>query len=78
MLKVILFCLWSWSVFSSDRHFVLVVYDKKIKVTSPTSTLGNYVIVMENKTLNKILAKIVSGLGSTNEYFVILPSKQAS
>lgn len=57
---------------------MISVYDKKIKVIGPSSTQGSYVVVMENKTLNKMLCKVVSGLGSVSEYFSIAPAAQGS
>jgi hypothetical protein len=78
MVKFMFFFLFAVSSWAAERHFVLSVYDKKINVVSPTSTQGSYVVVMQNKTLNKMLAKVVSGLGSTSEYLSIMPNAQAS
>lgn len=58
--------LWSSTLFAQNvkiEEFVVTIFDRSMRVTSPDVIKNNFVVVIENKSLSKVVGKIQGSSG---------------
>lgn len=64
-----------WAQGEKIDDFVVSVYDRSIKVISPDAVRSKYIIVVENRSLGRIIGKLQGSSGKTFAIMSIEPNQ---